>query len=105
MLALKELPKAHPNPHPFSMKVWLFPIPLVLIIIHDPAWAFMWPLGRPLVRNRYDCLPFRSHDVSVTLPDGEVKTVTMKKGEIILEALETYGIEAPHSCRTGLCTE
>lgn len=47
----------------------------------------------------------RAHDILVTLPGGEKQMVVVDDGQTILEALETKDIDAPHSCRSGLCTE
>mmetsp|Transcript_5482 Transcript_5482/g.8759 ORF Transcript_5482/g.8759 Transcript_5482/m.8759 type:complete len:184 (-) Transcript_5482:9-560(-) len=47
----------------------------------------------------------KAHEVSVIGVDGEKKTVQMGDGDTILDSLENANIEAPHSCRTGLCTD
>lgn len=47
-----------------------------------------------------------AHDVLVTIPGGgEQRTVSAEEGQTILDALEAVGIDAPYSCRSGLCTE
>lgn len=74
---------------------------------HNLALAFVLALGgvtkMPMVR--YGRVLFGAHDVSVKLPGGEIRTVAVEEGDSILEALEAHDIDAPHSCRTGLCTE
>lgn len=76
-------------------------------INHNLALAFVLPFGgiTKLPIARYGQVLFGAHDVSVKLPGGEVRTVAVEEGSIILEALEAHDIDAPHSCRTGLCTE
>lgn len=57
-------------------------------------------------RSSY-CSELRGHDILVTMPGGTgvQKTVPTGEGQSILDALEANGIDAPHSCRSGLCTE
>ncbi len=64
--------------------------------------AFLFPVSRVISR-----VPrLGAHDVLVTLPDGgEVRTITAQEGQNVLDALEAHDIDAPHSCRAGLCTE
>lgn len=40
--------------------------------------------------------------IDVTL-DGESTQVSAQQGEILLEALEAAGLDAPYSCRSGAC--
>lgn len=35
--------------------------------------------------------------------DGQVHEVAVLPGQVLIEALEAAGIDAPHSCRAGLC--
>lgn len=69
----------------------------------DGSSAFLFPtFGRAPTRTGNLC----AYDVTVTLPDGGgVRTVAAKEGQTLLEALEAHDIDAPHSCRSGLCTE
>lgn len=89
------------------MKAWLLLLLTMLAINHNVALAFMLALGgiTKMPMARYCRVLFGAHDVSVKLPGGEVRTVAIEEGDIILEALEAHDIDAPHSCRTGLCTE
>ncbi|CAB1106650.1 unnamed protein product [Ectocarpus sp. CCAP 1310/34] len=45
-----------------------------------------------------------ANDVKVTV-EGVVRTVALEEGVSILDGLEAHDIDAPHSCRSGLCTE
>ena len=87
------------------MRAWL--LFTTFTIFDDSASAFMLPLGKTslALETRVSHVLLGVHDVSVTLPGGEVRTVGVQKGKIILEALEEHDIEAPYSCRAGLCTE
>lgn len=78
----------------------------ILAVLLDATSAFLLPLAVRVSTPSH--APFRqlcAHDMSVTLPGGEVKTVAVEEGQSILEALEAHDIDAPHSCRSGLCTE
>lgn len=63
-------------------------------------------LQRVSTRDRVEpqVLP-RAHDILVTSPGSEELTVSVQEGQTILDALEANNIDAPHSCRSGLCTE
>lgn len=77
---------------------------LGMLAVHvDGTSAFLFPISsnRVLTRRGNLC----AHDVTVTLTDGLVRTVTAEDGQTLLEALEAHDIDAPHSCRSGLCTE
>eukprot|EP00904_Undaria_pinnatifida_P006638 jgi/Undpi1/3103/HiC_scaffold_15.g06477.m1 len=63
--------------------------------------AFLLPIAG--IRSQTQTHP--AHDMLVTLPAGEVRTVAVEEGQSILDALEADDIDAPHSCRSGLCTE
>lgn len=65
--------------------------------------AFLFPVSAGRVPSRVTRLG--AHDVLVTLLDGEVRKVTAQEDENLLDALEAHDIDAPHSCRAGLCTE
>ena len=43
-------------------------------------------------------------DVKVKF-DGKDETISVPESETLLDALINAGIDAPYSCRTGLCTE
>jgi ferredoxin len=43
--------------------------------------------------------------LQVVTTEGEHKTLSVEAGVSILDAVEQAGLDAPHSCRTGLCTE
>ena len=66
--------------------------------------AFLFPVSSSRVPGRVSRLG--AYDVQVTLPDGsEVRTVKAEEGQNLLDAFEAHDIDAPHSCRSGLCTE
>lgn len=80
------------------------------------SWSFLLPTcierTSPLLRVTTSCQHqrpsrevIRAHDILVTLPEGEKRTVAVDGKQTILEALEAGKIDAPHSCRSGLCTE
>lgn len=80
----------------------------VLLSVVELSSGFFLPLGGITTaagfhrsRSRVLC----AHDILVTLPGGEQRTVAANDGQTILEALEAHDIDAPHSCRSGLCTE
>lgn len=60
----------------------------------------------PASSSRTAARAVHAYDVSVTLPGGgERRTVKVDEGQSLLDALEAHNIDAPHSCRSGLCTE
>lgn len=74
----------------------------LLAVCIEPTSAFLLPIAG--IRSQTQT-HHRAHDISVTLPAGEVRTVAVEEGQSILDALEADDIDAPHSCRSGLCTE
>lgn len=68
----------------------------------DPAPAFLLPIAGIRSQTHQQV---RAHDITVTLPAGDIRTVPVQEGQSILDALEADDIDAPHSCRSGLCTE
>lgn len=69
----------------------------------EETLSFLFPV--PVSRTPARALR-AAYDVSVALPDGgELRTVKVELGQNLLEALEAHDIDAPHSCRSGLCTE
>lgn len=74
-----------------------------LACLFDTCSAFI--LSAPVAARVRLPSALKQHDISVTLPGGEVRTVVTKDDQSILDALEAQNIEAPHSCRSGLCTE
>lgn len=85
------------------MRVGIASLLSMLAVYVDGASAFLFPVSPCRVRTRTGNL--WAHDVQVTLTDGKVRTVAAEEGQTLLEALEAHEIEAPHSCRSGLCTE
>lgn len=73
----------------------------------DGVSGFLFPVasGVPATKSRHGSCALRAHDVTVTLEDGGVRSVVAEEGQSILDALEAHDINAPHSCRSGLCTE
>lgn len=68
----------------------------------DGTSSFLFPVSS----SRAPVRALRAYDVAVTLPGGgELRTVKVDEGQNLLEALEEHDIDAPHSCRSGLCTE
>lgn len=68
----------------------------------DGTSSFLYPVSL----SRAPARVLRAYDVEVTLPgEGALRTVKVEEGQNLLEALETHDIDAPHSCRSGLCTE
>jgi ring-1,2-phenylacetyl-CoA epoxidase subunit PaaE len=45
------------------------------------------------------------NSLQVLTTEGEHKTLSVEAGVSLLDAVEQAGLDAPHSCRTGLCTE
>ena len=43
--------------------------------------------------------------LQILTADGARSTISADAGVSILDAVEAAGLDAPHSCRTGLCTE
>lgn len=87
-------------------------ISLSFIIQSSSGFLFSFPANTlsnaATGTNRKTSTPpeLRAYDMLVTMPDGgEQRIVSANEGQSILEALEMDGIEAPHSCRSGLCTE
>ncbi|CAM9518735.1 unnamed protein product [Choristocarpus tenellus] len=76
---------------------------LVAVLRINDSSSFLVPTPWPSVlRNRF----FLAHDVKVQLPGGaETKTLSIDEDKTILVALEEHDVDAPHSCRSGLCTE
>lgn len=74
----------------------------LLAVYIDPTPAFLLPIAGIRSRTHQQV---RAHDIAVTLPAGEIRTVPVQEGQSILDALEADDIDAPHSCRSGLCTE
>lgn len=68
----------------------------------DRTSSFLFPVSS----SRAPARTLRAYDVAVTLPGGKgERTVSVDDGQNLLEALEAHDIDAPHSCRSGLCTE
>lgn len=68
----------------------------------DGTSSFLFPSPS----SRAPARALGAYDVAVTLPGGgELRTVKVQEGQNLLEALEAHDIDAPHSCRSGLCTE
>lgn len=79
----------------------------VFAVYLDGVSGFLFPAvsGVPATRYRHGCSSICAHDVTVTLEDGGIRSVVAEEGQSILDALEAHDIDAPHSCRSGLCTE
>ena len=45
------------------------------------------------------------YKVTITSEDGNSKEVSIGSKNTILDGLENAGIDAPHSCKAGLCTD
>ncbi|CAM9315640.1 unnamed protein product [Scytosiphon promiscuus] len=72
----------------------------------DRVSGFLFPVvSGPVSRFRQGSRSVGAHDITVTLQDGGIRTVMAEEGQSILDALEAHDIDAPHSCRSGLCTE
>ncbi|CAM9675528.1 unnamed protein product [Hapterophycus canaliculatus] len=79
----------------------------VLTVYLDGVSGFLFPVSAVAAarwKSRWSCA-VRAHDVTVTLEDGGIRSVMAEDGQSILDALEAHDIDAPHSCRSGLCTE
>ena len=55
-------------------------------------------------RFKFETKRFSNNDI-IILQDGKEKIVSIPNDISILDALLDLGIEAPHSCKQGLCTE
>ncbi|CAM9555179.1 unnamed protein product [Ectocarpus sp. 4 AP-2014] len=69
------------------------------------GFVFPAPVVSTCRRARMSSSPLRAaNDVKVTV-EGVERTVALEEGVSILDGLEAHNIDAPHSCRSGLCTE
>lgn len=75
------------------------------LCILDLTSGFVFPAPGSTCRPARMPSPLRAaNDVKVTV-EGVVRTVALEEGVSILDGLEAHDIDAPHSCRSGLCTE
>lgn len=76
------------------------------LCVLDLTSGFVFPAPVSTCRPaRLSGSPLRAaNDVKVTV-EGVVRTVALEEGVSILDGLEAHDIDAPHSCRSGLCTE
>jgi len=72
------------------------------MMLCSPIFAFQAANSFPL--NKKSLFSRRSHEVEVISEEG-TQMIAIDLGENLLDALERHQINAPHSCRTGLCTE